>query len=306
MERSNEESFSKLRTKTLTTQKKSKTTCFKFIGQQSGSATMFHDEFNCHCSICRKFYRTLISRGQSSIYIHPPLGLPKERTCKPLAHNWIKVGDRVVVKEKSSGVVKYVGPLNNDTLLPEIHVGVHLDEAIGTHAGIIGGKRYFDAPKGRGIMVKYHEVRKVKPPEKRPPLKGNAMFPSYNPSHYRKFLTRSDSNLNNTSATSNRRRAQTAPPIGQKTSEKSQTFGMVRKDPGIKEIKKRPKGQMSPQVMRHVNRWYEEYSPEQVDTMTATLRKLYIAKAKGKQELEESEITEKANRFTTLTSSKEQ
>ncbi|XP_033119751.1 uncharacterized protein LOC117119050 [Anneissia japonica] len=64
---------------------------------------IFHDEFNCRCSICRNFYKTLINGGRNYIYMNPPLCLPKEKVVKPFVHNWIKLGDRVVVKEKFSG-----------------------------------------------------------------------------------------------------------------------------------------------------------------------------------------------------------
>ncbi|XP_033109560.1 uncharacterized protein LOC117110835 [Anneissia japonica] len=101
------------------------------------------------------------------------------------------------------------------------------------HAGVVSGKRYFETPKGRGIMVKYHEVRKIKPPDKRPPLTGNEMFPSYNPKHYRKFGARRSAK----SSRSIHKRAQTAPPIGRKSSEKktSPTFGIqTQKGSGLR------------------------------------------------------------------------
>ena len=39
--------------------------------------------------------------------------------------------------------------------------------------------RYFYCPRGHGAMVKYSDVRLINPPDKKPPVYGNEMFPSY-------------------------------------------------------------------------------------------------------------------------------
>jgi len=44
---------------------------------------------------------------------------------------------------------------------------------------VYNGKRYFHVPRGHGAMVKYTEVMPLRRPDKRPPMKGNYMFPSW-------------------------------------------------------------------------------------------------------------------------------
>jgi dynactin complex subunit len=48
-----------------------------------------------------------------------------------------------------------------------------------THNGVFNGKRYFHCPRGHGAMVKYSDVKQCTVLEKRPPLTGNYMFPSF-------------------------------------------------------------------------------------------------------------------------------
>ena len=47
------------------------------------------------------------------------------------------------------------------------------------HNGMYKGRRYFHCPRGHGAMVKYSQVTRINPPEKRPPMSGNEMFPSW-------------------------------------------------------------------------------------------------------------------------------
>ena len=77
-----------------------------------------------------------------------------------------------------SGIVKYVGPIDGELIIKQLYVGVKLDEQHGSDAGIVNGKSYFNVPLGFGMMAKYEDVRKVKPPDKRPPIYGNTMYPS--------------------------------------------------------------------------------------------------------------------------------
>ena len=46
-------------------------------------------------------------------------------------------------------------------------------------SGTYRGKRYFHCPAGHGMMVKYKDVTKIQAPQKRPPVQGNPMYPSY-------------------------------------------------------------------------------------------------------------------------------
>ena len=47
------------------------------------------------------------------------------------------------------------------------------------HNGVYKGKRYFHCPRGHGAFVHYHQVVRINPPEKRPPVRGNTMYPAY-------------------------------------------------------------------------------------------------------------------------------
>lgn len=137
------------------------------------------DPFLCTCGPCKKFWRDTFSESGDL--------LRESSTCR--AHHTailsaqsrvVKVGDRVLVQNKFPGTVKWVGVLDEDSIAPELYVGVRLDDNINsTHNGIYNGKRYFHVPRGHGAMVKYTEVLPLKQPEKRPPMVGNTMFPSW-------------------------------------------------------------------------------------------------------------------------------
>lgn len=60
------------------------------------------------------------------------------------------VGKKCVVVTKGTGVIKFVG-FKPGTQVQCI--GVHLDKANGSNAGIIGGHRYFDAPAAHGLLA---------------------------------------------------------------------------------------------------------------------------------------------------------
>ena len=47
------------------------------------------------------------------------------------------------------------------------------------HDGMFNGKRYFCCTNGHGIFVRYKDVAPLRPANKRPPVKGNPMFPSW-------------------------------------------------------------------------------------------------------------------------------
>ena len=47
------------------------------------------------------------------------------------------------------------------------------------HNGVHNGKRFFHCPRGHGAMVRFCDVMRCNPPEKRPAVRGNYMFPSF-------------------------------------------------------------------------------------------------------------------------------
>ncbi|KAJ8303608.1 hypothetical protein KUTeg_020004 [Tegillarca granosa] len=89
------------------------------------------------------------------------------------------------------GTVKYVGVIDDNAIAPQLYVGVKLDDngsscktsqfisVNSPHNGVFKGKRYFHCPRGHGAMVKYTEVKPLKPADPNPPINGNYMFPSW-------------------------------------------------------------------------------------------------------------------------------
>lgn len=65
------------------------------------------------------------------------------------------VGDRVVIEGEISGVVKYLGPIDN-TLIT--YVGLHLDAPVGTGTGTLRGKKFFTCPRNYCKFAPVHEV----------------------------------------------------------------------------------------------------------------------------------------------------
>ncbi|KAJ4978482.1 hypothetical protein NE237_009262 [Protea cynaroides] len=79
----------------------------------------------------------------------------------------VKVGDRCEVEPgEKRGVVKFVGKA--ETLMPGFWVGVHYDEPLGKHDGMVKGKRYFDCPPLHGVMVRPDKVKVGDFPERDP------------------------------------------------------------------------------------------------------------------------------------------
>ncbi|XP_052817487.1 dynactin subunit 1-like isoform X2 [Mya arenaria] len=144
------------------------------------------DPFLCTCGPCKKFWRDTFSdsgdllRESSQCRAHHTAILSAESKV-------VKIGDRILVQSRfpvdlygRKGTVKWVGVLDEDSIAPELYVGVRLDDNVNsTHNGVYNGKRYFHVPRGHGAMVKYMEVVPLKFPEKRPPMQGNYMFPSW-------------------------------------------------------------------------------------------------------------------------------
>ncbi|WAR13457.1 hypothetical protein MAR_027637 [Mya arenaria] len=115
------------------------------------------DPFLCTCGPCKKFWRDTFSdsgdllRESSQCRAHHTAILSAESKV-------VKIGDRILVQSRFPGTVKWVGVLDEDSIAPELYVGVRLDDNVNsTHNGVYNGKRYFHVPRGHGAMVKYME-----------------------------------------------------------------------------------------------------------------------------------------------------
>ncbi|XP_054748167.2 CAP-Gly domain-containing linker protein 2-like isoform X1 [Lytechinus pictus] len=275
----------------------------------------YHSGFFCHCSSCRSFHRLFVKdidvvgkvcatvRDKSSLQLSNEAFLDRFRetqlNTKP---NWIKLGDRVTAKGKFKGIVKYIGPLDDQVVSPPTYVGIQLDDPVGLHCGIINGKRYFETPKGRGLMVKYEEVSKRKPADKCPPIQGNTMFPSYEPGKYTRLWADSDvgSPVNQTEQWKERGRAKSAPPKQSEAEEKAslnaqQSWSRAKwrislmfklDDKGTQ--RNRP-DQLPPKVLQKISDWKKglKGDEKEAEQLAQTLKKLHLAQEKGRRELEE-------------------
>ncbi|KAH3772809.1 dynactin subunit 1-like [Dreissena polymorpha] len=137
------------------------------------------DPFLCKCGPCRKFWRDTFS-DSGDLLREAPSCRANHTAILSADSKVVKVGDRVLVQSQFPGTVKWVGVLDEDSIAPELYVGVRLDDNVNsTHNGMYNGKRYFHVPRGHGAMIKYTDVVPLKHPEKKPPLSGNYMFPSW-------------------------------------------------------------------------------------------------------------------------------
>ncbi|KAK2151464.1 hypothetical protein LSH36_362g02059 [Paralvinella palmiformis] len=119
------------------------------------------DPFLCRCSKCKRFWLDHFSENDLKRLKDPPLLRALKSNCMYAAVQQkedhaavLKIGDRVTVNSS------------------QLQVG-------SVHNGIVNCKRYFHCPRGHGLMVKYGEVVRINPPVKKPPVKGNYMFPSF-------------------------------------------------------------------------------------------------------------------------------
>ena len=59
------------------------------------------------------------------------------------------------------GTCRYIGPIQETYISPEIFIGVELDEKLTQNSGIFGSKKYFDCEFGYGLMVPVEKVRNL-------------------------------------------------------------------------------------------------------------------------------------------------
>ncbi|XP_070575382.1 dynactin subunit 1-like isoform X2 [Ptychodera flava] len=266
--------------------------------KKHGKEAVIVDDFCCRCSLCRNFYRSDVSDDLAKLIVVPPskkkdgtFTLKKQKLPLRRIHTvWINIGDRVLVKEQYTGTVKFIGPLDDDLIAPDIYVGVQTDDCVGLHNGIYKGKRYFTAPRRHGMMVKYKDVKKIRPPTKRPPVSGNSMFPSYDSLRGQRSRSASEPSSGASADTvevrfNNYGRSSTAP-----TSRLQRVHIVEPKDPQ-QDAKRRiqqghRKGELSPKQVRKIAKWREEFgNDDRASKMAETLKKLYLAQEKGKEEL---------------------
>ncbi|XP_076448864.1 uncharacterized protein LOC143285453 isoform X2 [Babylonia areolata] len=138
------------------------------------------DPFLCTCGPCKRFWRNTFHSSVDYLQQNAEDRSDQSATLSRLQpHAMISLGDRVAVQDKP-GVVKFIGFVDENTVAPLLMIGVKLDECVHLgHDGTYNGKRYFFCTKGHGVLVRYADVVPLKAPNKRPPVKGNPMFPSW-------------------------------------------------------------------------------------------------------------------------------
>jgi dynactin complex subunit len=86
----------------------------------------------------------------------------------------VHIGDRVLVKGKYSGIVRYIGDLDSNLINSKTFVGVKLDDPVGIHDGIHKGKRFFKCPPSHGVFVPINQVDIISIPGKRKASSSNS------------------------------------------------------------------------------------------------------------------------------------
>ncbi|KAL8590167.1 hypothetical protein ACOMHN_010362 [Nucella lapillus] len=134
----------------------------------------------CNCGPCRRFWRDVLKN--SYLAQAKEEGSLAPRTLSKVRHRQITlaVGDRVLVHGKQ-GSVKFVDFVDDYVVAPVLRVGVRLDESVPEgHNGVYLGKRYFHCTEGHGIFAQVTEVVPLPSANRRPSVRGNSMFPSWN------------------------------------------------------------------------------------------------------------------------------
>lgn len=267
---------------------------------------------SCTCGPCKRFWRESFGGKTGATLIQKPI---IERTTDTSTlykqyheDNLLKIGDRVLVWGTHTGVVKFMGLLDEHLIAPETYIGVHLDQHIGsTHNGVYKSKRYFHCPRGHGAFVRYGDCRPILPFDPTPPLTGNFMFPSWDEVKKRRkerALREKFSDLAYQPSL-----AMSPPPMtrgaGATTSALLPKRGagkrvifdpndMIVRDAQRKEMEERRRRmllaqqrRMSPRERRML-KWKEEFGgDDRANYMIKTLEKLHLAYEHGKDALEQ-------------------
>lgn len=75
-----------------------------------------------------------------------------------------RLGDRVILIDGRTGIIRWMGCLNSRTPQLDLAVGIQLDDAAGEHDGTYRGKRYFHCPQYHGTIISGTKVAKYLPP----------------------------------------------------------------------------------------------------------------------------------------------
>ncbi|XP_035661178.1 uncharacterized protein LOC118405678 isoform X3 [Branchiostoma floridae] len=70
----------------------------------------------------------------------------------------VQLNDHVVLRGDRTGLVRYIGHLDNVGAPAVIYVGIELDAPIGRHDGYVSGKRYFFCHRNHGVFVPIQDV----------------------------------------------------------------------------------------------------------------------------------------------------
>lgn len=137
------------------------------------------DPYLCTCGPCKRFWNDTFRSSSEYLLRHAEERAHNSATLGTMVPQLISVGDRVSTGG-NTGKVKFVGYIDDTVVAPVLRVGIRLDEPVLLgHDGTYNGKRYFHCTPGHGIMVRVKDVTLLKPADKRPPVRGNPMFPSY-------------------------------------------------------------------------------------------------------------------------------
>ncbi|KAK7505803.1 hypothetical protein BaRGS_00003074 [Batillaria attramentaria] len=138
------------------------------------------DPFLCTCGPCKRFWQETFKSSTDCLFNPSEDRAALSATLgKHAPQALVSVGDRVTVDGKP-GSVKFVGFVDDNVIAPSLRVGIKLDESVHMgHDGMFNGKRYFYCTNGHGILVRYKDVKPLRPANRRPPVKGNPMFPSW-------------------------------------------------------------------------------------------------------------------------------
>ncbi|XP_035661177.1 shootin-1-like isoform X2 [Branchiostoma floridae] len=116
----------------------------------------FRPLLGCKCTICY----ALQTYGQSA-----PQPTDGKNGCstnsrkvlhRPKFH--VQLNDHVVLRGDRTGLVRYIGHLDNVGAPAVIYVGIELDAPIGRHDGYVSGKRYFFCHRNHGVFVPIQDV----------------------------------------------------------------------------------------------------------------------------------------------------
>ncbi|XP_078701276.1 uncharacterized protein LOC144927608 [Branchiostoma floridae x Branchiostoma belcheri] len=116
----------------------------------------FRPLLGCKCTICY----ALQTYGQSA-----PQPAEGKNGCttnsrkvlhRPKFH--VQLNDHVVLRGDRTGLVRYIGHLDNVGAPAVVYVGIELDAPIGRHDGYVSGKRYFFCHRNHGVFVPVQDV----------------------------------------------------------------------------------------------------------------------------------------------------